>query len=265
MANPAVSRRRGRALRALAVLFSLMLWYVPGLGLVDLLSALLPDPEGGTNRVLSAGYGATVGLLIPAGFLAQLHTPARRIAGLQQVAVVALTCAVAGLVGTAWNWLVFAAVVGVLLGVLLRLHPDGLGFVARGAGVSRPLAGLAAVAAAPWLAYAWRMAANQRADLPPADAESVGLRHWAALSALSLAVVLLALLAAIRTRGWQVPAWSAALAATVWGVASWIDPNAPASGGRGWGALAIAWGLALAATAAWETRRGHSAVGPAGG
>jgi hypothetical protein len=147
---------------------------IGGLGLLDLSTALLPDPDGGDNRVLAAGYGATVGLLLPVGLLA------------------------------------------------------------RGGPASRPLTALAAAAAAPWLAYGWRMAANQRAGLPPADAETAGLHHWTAAAALAGAVVLVALLAALRTRGWRVPAWSAAAAAAC-GSASWMDPDVLASHSRAWG------------------------------
>src|SRR5688572_30133561 len=47
--------------------------------------------------------------------------------------------------------------------------------------------------------------------------------------------VLIALLAALRPRGWRVPAGCVAVAALLFGIGSLIDPDIAASGGRAWG------------------------------
>jgi hypothetical protein len=76
---------------------------------------------------------------------------------------------------------------------------------------------------------------------------------------LALVVVLLALLAAMRTPGWRVPLWSAALAAAAFGLVSLLNPAAPGSVGGMWGWLAVAWSLALVLSAALGRSRPHYA------
>src|SRR5213078_907719 len=71
------------ALGALAVGLALLSLTV-GFGAVDLLSPWILH-EG--TQVSDVGYGTLAGILIPAGLLAQLHAPLRRIAGLQQLAL----------------------------------------------------------------------------------------------------------------------------------------------------------------------------------
>jgi hypothetical protein len=97
--------------------------------------------------------------------------------------------------------------------VLVALHPARQTFLARGQRLDPVMLALAGVATVPALVYAWRMASAQRRDLPPADAVSNGLHHWTVMTALSLLVLLLVLLAAQRTIGWRIPAMSASIGA----------------------------------------------------
>lgn len=99
------------------------------------------------------------------------------------------------------------------------------------------------------------MAANERGDVPPLDAGRPQAGGWAGAAALAISVVLLALLAAARTKGWRIPTWSAAAAATTFGLVSILNPQAPGTGGRFWGSLAIAWSVILVAVAEWDARR----------
>lgn len=111
---------------------------------------------------------------------------------------------------------------------------------------------LALAAAAPAAAYAWETASNGRADLPPTESFAFVPSLWSAAAAMALATVLIALLAAFRPPGFRVPATCAAVAASLFGVASIINPDIAARGGRGWGATAIVWSLVWFAAAARE-------------
>lgn len=62
-------------------------------------------------------------------------------------------------------------------------------------------------------------------------------------AALALVIILLGLLAATNTRGWRLPAFSAAATALVFGLVSILNPHAPGSAGALWGALAIGWSV----------------------
>jgi hypothetical protein len=109
---------------------------------------------------------------------------------------------------------------------------------------------LAAVGALPALVYASRMASAQRRDLPPADAVSNGLHHWTVMTALALLVLLLALLAGLRTRGWRIPALSASIAAGGWAISCLIAPDSAAgSEGHAWAWATLAWAVVALAAA----------------
>jgi hypothetical protein len=71
---------------------------------------------------------------------------------------------------------------------------------------------------------------------------------------MALAIVLTGLLAALRTRGWRIPAWSASAATIVFGLASVVFPDQPGAVGRGWGGLAIAGGVLFVAAAQREAK-----------
>src|SRR3954468_6994074 len=181
-------------------------------GLIDLVDGFTGYVDQARNQILDVGWGAVFGLILPVGLLSQLRRPERRIAGVQQTALVALALALAAAAGQSGRYFALAGGIAVAAAVLLALHPARRTFLARG----RPepaMLGLAAVAAGPALVYAWRMASAQRHNLPPADAVSNGLHHWTVMTALALLVLLLALLAAAGTAGWRVPALRASLAA----------------------------------------------------
>jgi hypothetical protein len=75
------------------------------------------------------------------------------------------------------------------------------------------------------------------------------------MAAVAIAVVLLGLLAAARTQGWRLPAWSAGTAAIIVGLASCVLPDVPGSVGQACGALAVVWGVLFVAVAEWQGRR----------
>jgi hypothetical protein len=225
-------------------------------GLIDLMDGYTGYIDQARNQVLDAGWGLVFGVILPLGLLAQLRRPERRIAGLQQTAVVALALVMAGVAGEAWRYGAVAAGVAGAAAVLVALHPARATFLARGQDMDVVMLALAAVAAVPALGYAWRMASAQRQDLPPADAVSNGLHHWSVMTAFALLVPLLMLLSALHTMGWRIPAISASGAAGGWAISCLLAPSSAAgSEGHAWGWAVIGWAVVTFAATLWPRTR----------
>lgn len=252
----AVTRRAQVQRKASALIaFLLAVAFVTiNFGWIDLADGFTGFVDKQRNPVLDVGWGALFGIVIPIGLLSQLRHPERRIAGLQQCALVAGAVAVAGIAGEAWGYLVLAGGLAGAVALLVALHPARRTFLRRGRIVG-PLLLVACAAVLPCLVYASRMASAQRRHLPPADAVSNGLHHWTVLAALALTVPLLAGLAALGTAGWRIPSWSAALASLAWGVSCLRYPNAAGAEGRAWALAAVTWGLAAVVVTEVEARR----------
>lgn len=93
------------------------------------------------------------------------------------------------------------------------------------------------------------------AQLTPEETELVEHPfHWPGMAAVSVAIVLVGLLAALRIRGWRVSAWTAGLALAYYGLVSVLTPADASSGGYLWGGLAIAWGVVFVVLAEREAR-----------
>ena len=221
-------------------------------GLIDLVDGYTGYIDQARNQVLDAGWGLVFGVVLPLGLLAQLRRPERRIAGIQQTAVVALTLAIAGAAGEEWLYLALAGGISAACAVLVALHPARQTLLALGQRIDPVLLALAVFAAVPCLVYAWRTASAQRRDLPPADAVSNGLHHWTVMTALGLLVPFLVLLASLRTTGWRIPAISASIAAGAWAI-SCLLAREPAAGseGHGWAWAVVVWALVTLASTVW--------------
>src|SRR5436190_24029224 len=100
-------------------------------GLIDLIDGYTGYIDQARNQVLDAGWGLVFGLILPMGLLAQLRRPERRIAGLQQTALVAFALAVAGAAGEAWWYLALAAGITGACALLVLLHPARRTFLAQ--------------------------------------------------------------------------------------------------------------------------------------
>jgi hypothetical protein len=224
-------------------------------GLVDLVDGFTGYVDQARNQVLDVGWGAMFGVILPLGLLAQLRWPERRIAGIQQTALVAIAIALAGAAGEAWWYLVLAGGIAVAFALLVALHPARKTLFARGR-LEPAMLALAAVAAVPILVYALRMVRAQRRDLPPADAVSNGLHHWTVMAAVAVAVLLLVLLAALGTSGAGIPAISASIAAGTWAISCLLAPaSAAGSEGHAWAWVALAWAVVtLVAAVSARTR-----------
>jgi hypothetical protein len=204
------------------------------------------------HRVHDLAYGIWAGILVAVGYLSQLRAPERRIAGFQQAALALVGQAVAATLSSDGSFLLFLLGFAVLTAVLGWLHPARDQAVPRGR-PSVPLLVLAIAAAVPLTMYALDMTELQRTG-SSADTH-VAERHWSTMAAVALSIWLVAAQAALRTPGWRIPAWSAGIAAAVFGVASIVFPAYPGSVGTTWGLVALLGGVVFVALAEWTDRR----------
>lgn len=221
-------------------------------GLTSLAIGWFASVEGVAGPVTDLGYGALFGVILTLAVLVQLRAPERRIAGMQQAALVIPALIVGSAVaGDAQN-LVTALILVVTLGILFALHPARREFLRRGASLSPSLLLVAVLAATPLIAYALHMGAEARELVGPPH----HVQRLSTQASLAVAILVTALLAALRTRGWRIPAWSAGLAALVFGLASMAFPESAGAVSRWWAALAIAGGVLFVGVAEWEAGRG---------
>jgi hypothetical protein len=220
-------------------------------GLITLVLGWFEAVHGVAGPVTDLGYGALVGIIQTMGVLLQLRAPEGKIAGVQQTALVVPALLIGSVVASDSQNVLPALVLVPALGILLALHPARGEFLRRGAGLSPKLLVITVLGAIPLCAYALDMGAEAR-DLagPPHH-----VQRLSTMAALAIAIVLVALLAALRTHGWRIPAWSAGMAAIVFGLASIVFPDQRGAEGRGWGGVAIAGGVLFIVVAEFERRR----------
>src|SRR5512132_3795924 len=90
-------------LKAVALIFALASLTI-NFGLIDLIDGYTGYVDQARNKVLDAGWGLVFGVILSRGLLSQRRRPERRIAGIQQTAVVALALVMAGVAGEAWRY-----------------------------------------------------------------------------------------------------------------------------------------------------------------
>jgi hypothetical protein len=229
---------------------------VGAFGLITLGLGWFESVEGVAGPVTDLGYGALVGIILTMGLVVQLRVPEEKIAGVQQAALVIPALLIGSALAADSQNAVVALVLVPALGILLALHPARREFVARRAGLSPKLLVIAVLGAIPLGAYALDMGAEAR-DLvgPPHH-----VQRLSTMAAMAIAIVLAGGLAALRTQGWRIPAWSAGTAAIVFGLASVVFPDQRGAEGRGWGVVAIAGGVLFITVAELENRRGKPSV-----
>jgi hypothetical protein len=247
---PATTTRSRRI--ALAVLASLMA------GLTGLVMGAVPALVGGfvageqeIHLAHMQHWGALMGVLVAVPLVALAVRP--RVAPLQQVAVVvAAFLAVqvaAGILDPA------AAVFVVLFGALAVLHPARRELLRRGEGLDPVLGALAATATIPLLVYAWGELQHHLHATPGDPHLGPPEYHYLGGAALGVAVAAIAWLAAVRTDGWRVPAWTVGAAMVLLGLGSVLHPRHTSSFGRAWGAAALVWGVAFGVAVLVRRRR----------
>lgn len=248
-AGPPSSRRR-LAFRVWTVILVVAVG-VGFFGLTSLAIGWIQTREGIAGPVTELGYGALYGLILTMGVLVQLRAPERKIAGIQQAALVVPAVLIASAMASDSQALVSALIFTPAIGILLALHPARGEFLRRGDSFSRVLFAIAVLGAVPLTGYALAMGRYaQKLAGPPHH-----ILRLSTMAAMAVAIPLVGLLAAFKTRGWRISAWCAGMAAVVFGLASTIFPDHPGAAGRGWGSLVIAGGVLFIALAEWEARR----------
>ncbi len=250
IANPPISRLRRVAFTVWAALL-VLLFGVAFFGLTSLAIGWFADLEGVAGPVTDIGYGALVGLILTVSLASQLRHPERRIAGLQQAALVVPSLAAGSLLANDSQNAEQLMLLVPALGVLWVLHPTRGALLRPPTRISPVLAAIALLGAIPLIAYAVGMgAAAQELAGPPHHIQRLS---W--MASLAVAIELTALLAALRTPGWRIAAWSAASSLIVFGATSVLFPAHPAAVGSAWGWGAIVGGLVFATVSELETRR----------
>lgn len=215
-----------------------------------------------TTPVSDLSFFALGAIIIGIGFAVQLRAPERKIAGVQQAVLGLLALGVAGLIGNRVEPLVGSLLFLVAAAILAALHPARRAFFKLGGGLSAPLAALSILAAVPAVGYTASMLVLARHAGPSCFLGGCPYGdRLAEMAALALAIVLVGMLAALKTPGWRVAARSAGASAVILGLASILLPGVPGALGQAWGALTTTWGVLFVVAAEWEARQ---ATPPAG-
>lgn len=243
------------AFRVLAVLASLWVLALMVFGLTEVVLMWLPadtlvamlgegdlgDLEAHRSHFMSIGIAAWAIVLAVA---VQVRRPHRREAGmLWAVAVAVAGVVVFAVSGPVGEWLLADVTVLVLVLALAALHPRA-GDLVRRPDRDRGMAGLAVVAAVPWLAFAGVQLRHQwRATTGDIHADP---EHWAIVALMALAVVAAGIIGSSDRTGWGLPAWFAVVASVGHGVHSLAFASAASALPTVWAFAAIAWGVAYA-------------------
>lgn len=225
-------------------------------GLITLVIGWFESREGVAGPVTDLGYGALVGVILTGGLLSQLRAPERRIAGLQQASLVIPALVIGSTIARDSQNLIPAVILVPALGILLALHPARDEFLTRGVVASPVLLSVAIAGGIPLIAYALDMGAQAGEVTGPPH----HVQRLSTMAVMAIAILLVSVLAALKTPGWRVPAWCAGMAAFVFGLASMAFPDHPGAEGRWWGGLAIVGGVVFIALAEWEARRSPRAA-----
>jgi hypothetical protein len=111
---------------------------------------------------------------------------------------------------------------------------------------------LVLAAAVPLSIYALDNADLQRVDQTSEHAE---FYHWVETSFYAIAILLVALLPALRPAAYRLPAWSAGIALVVLAAASLVFPGYASALDGPWAWGALVGGIIFVAVAEWERRR----------
>ena len=138
-----------------------------------------------------------------------------------------------------------------LIGVLWAIVPSRDGAIPAG----RPswIMLVLVAAAAPLVLYALGQAELQRTD---SSSEHAAFFHWVETSFYAVAILLLGLLAALRSVAFRMAAWMAGLAMAILGAASLLLAQHASALPPPWSWAALLGGVAFLAVDAWESRGG---------
>lgn len=219
-------------------------------GLTTLVIGWFESREGVAGPVTDLGYGALVGIILTLALVAQLRAPERKIAAMQQAALVIPALVIGSAIAWDAQSLIPALILLPTLAILLALHPARSQFLSRGATVSPALLVVVLAGGIPLIGYALDMGRQARELVGP----SHHVQRLSTMAALAIAILLTGLLGALKTQGWRIPARCAGAAAVVFGLASMAFPDHPGARGRWWAGLAIAGGVLFIALAERDAR-----------
>ncbi|MDP8975645.1 MAG: hypothetical protein M3N28_04630 [Actinomycetota bacterium] len=264
------SRARRIAFRVLAVITTLWMLALSVFGLLELVLMWLP---GETLMSMIDDFTATdlshrshfmsVGIVAWATVLAivvQLRKPARRVAPMLQLVVIAIAAAVVfALSGTFGDWLLAEATILVPVLLLTWLHPRARDLVSKPT-FDRAMFALTAVAAVPWSVF---IVNHARLQLASAAGDShAELEHWANAALMAIVILACGFIGSSDHDGWRLPAWIAAGASLVYGVHSLVFPDPSSAASTVWAVAAVAWGLVFGVSIVRRSRAGQHAVTP---
>jgi hypothetical protein len=240
-------RGTGLAFRILAAVFGLFV--VVSSAVFAVISLVSSDPEQHSHRVHT--IGTLWGFGLTGAVLLAIAIRPSNVNAFQAGLVASVGMVVVGLVaGDLLSGFLFVGLVGTL--ILYSLHPhrsEALSFSGR---PSLLLIGLGVIALVPAGAYALTMTELQGG---PAGDPHVQMHHWSGMAAAALSIVLVAIVAGLRTNGWRVTAWLTSGAGILFGITSVIYPDHPGTLDGPWSWLTIAWSLVFAVAVEFEERR----------
>ncbi len=194
------------------------------------------------HAIHGLGWGIVGGLVVAVGLLSQTWRPAGHIAGLQMtlLGIIALAAA-AGLGLSSPAQISPFVIVGL---ILAWLHParEELFRAGTAGRPNIPQAVVALIGLVPLGIYALTQGALSRGATPSDPHLTTDGNHYESMVAMAVAIGLVGLLGAARTRGWRLPTIVAGAGVTYFGVAS-IASDAAGSVGDLWGAVAVVAGL----------------------
>ena len=251
-----VSGGRRRAYLTIAAVMALLC----GLGFVALtaltLALWLAGQDHATTPVGDLGFLALGGVMLGLGFGTQAWSGARTVAGLQQAVIAVLALAVAGFLGGRVEPFWGGLLVLCLALVMAALHPRRGTLLRLGARPNPALLALGLIALVPAVLDAAHLLDLARGAGPSCFLGRCATGdRYAELAAVVIATALLAVLAGLRTSGWPVPGWSAAIAAVLIGVPAITLPSLPGSAGPVWGTAAVVWGVVVGVITERDRRR----------
>ena len=163
-----------------------------------------------------------------------------------------------------WVILAFVPIVAIPVVVLLAIGRGWRRFASAGEGFAPAVFVVTLASAVFWVTYALSTAKLQRTGSP--HDPHVEMHHWTSMASMALAIVLVGLLASLKTKGWVIVARLVAVGSIVYGVASIVfarfpgtDVPYPGGEGVGWGLAAVAGGVAMAVASWWDSRGERSA------
>jgi hypothetical protein len=245
---PNVSRKRQIAFYTIVVLFSLLLIAFTGFFIPILPSVIIGwfNPElFGIHQLHEMASGALTWLIL-VGMLLQFHHPERKVAAMQMANLVVISSIVISLVAGTFSpptliFLVFTVAAAFL-------HPNSQEMLRFGRPILPELLALVVIAAVPVIVYA----VNQLNLQQVAVDSHAKIGHYGTMAFVTITLLLVGLLASLKTIGWRIPAWGAGFVAIVFGLASVVFPEQSSSVGTLWGALAVVWGLGFIGVAEWK-------------